>query len=154
MTKAQLFIQIALTYCGLPYIWGGQSRFGCDCSGLVVAVLRSMGVLRPDEDLTSRGLSVRWPKVEEPQPGDLVYYCNAMPTINHVGIVVEGGSDPLIMEAGLGGSKDVWRYGAPERWGDYCARQIKAGKVVEVRRQSHILARGKRLVCYNRPFAA
>ena len=147
-----LLTKLALTYTGLPYIWGGQDRHGVDCSGLVVCCLRSLGVLGPKEDLTSRGLAARWAKVTDPQEGDLAYYCGKTdPKITHVGIVLAGGPDPLIIEAGLGGSKDTWTPGGAESWAVYCARQTRAGKIVEVRRQSAILARGKRLSCYNRP---
>lgn len=145
-----LLTRIALTYTGLPYIWGGRSRFGVDCSGLVVASLRTLGVLGLNENLNSRGLAARWPEVETPQAGDLAYYSNGA-AINHVGIVLAGGPDPLILEAGKGGSKDTWKPGGAESWAAYCARQTAAGKIVEIRRQSQILARGKRLVSYNRP---
>lgn len=148
------FMSYAMEMHGKPYGWGGQDDYVVDCSGNVVRAGRKCGLLGEDEDMTSRGLAAAWPEVAEPQRGDLAYYSQrSTKRINHVGIVLQGGPDPIVLEAGLGGSRDRWDE-RKESYQHYWERQALAGKIVAVRRQSQILARGKKLVKYNRPWIA
>lgn len=74
------FVEVAQRFTGVPYLWGGRSVVGIDCSGLVQMSLRAVGVSAPrDSDLQAHlGYSV-----DNPQRGDLVFWKG------HVGIMVD-----------------------------------------------------------------
>lgn len=72
----------AQAYLGVPYVWGGTSGSGVDCSGLVYLAHRAAGLNVPR---SSWGLGGSGKPVSNPQPGDVVCYSG------HVGIYVGGG---------------------------------------------------------------
>ncbi len=78
--------KIALRYLGVPYVWGGASPSGFDCSGLVMYVYAQLGISLPHYTVS------QW-NVTEPisssqmEPGDLVFFDN----LGHVGIYIGGG---------------------------------------------------------------
>jgi len=78
-TKAD-FVDIAQRFTGTPYLWGGRSIRGIDCSGLVQMALRAVTVQAPrDSDLQAH----LGQPVEHPQRGDLVFWAG------HVGIMID-----------------------------------------------------------------
>jgi len=79
-------VAIAMQYLGTPYVWGGSSPSGFDCSGLVVYVFAQVGVSLPHYtgDLWNQGVPV---SVDQLQPGDLVFFNG----LGHVGIYIGGG---------------------------------------------------------------
>lgn len=70
------FVTIAEMYMGLPYIWGGLSSEGLDCSGLVLSSLRAIGDDAPrDADMMEAGLGYDLPiRQRGLKRGDLIFW--------------------------------------------------------------------------------
>ena len=80
-------VGIAMQYLGTPYVWGGASPGGFDCSGLVVYVFSQVGVSLPHSSYAQYGAGVPV-SYDQLQPGDLVFFYG----LGHVGIYVGGGN--------------------------------------------------------------
>lgn len=83
----------AKRYLGVPYVWGGSSPSGFDCSGYVQYVMRACGysINRTASAQLENGYSVSYSNL---QPGDLVFFNNTYATdapASHVGIYVGDG---------------------------------------------------------------
>lgn len=79
-------VAVADLFLGTPYLWGGCSRWGIDCSGLVQAALVACGVDCPrDTDLQLAALGRDLLEGETPQRGDLVFWQG------HVALVADNG---------------------------------------------------------------
>jgi len=76
-----------MQYLGTPYVWGGASPGGFDCSGLVVYVFSQVGVSLPHSSYAQYGAGVPV-SYDQLQPGDLVFFYG----LGHVGIYVGGGN--------------------------------------------------------------
>lgn len=81
--------QLSLKWLTTPYLWGGRSLFGIDCSGFTQSVFKMHGVKlhRDAYQQAEQGNLVSF--VEEALPGDLAFFDNAEERIIHVGIVLE-----------------------------------------------------------------
>ncbi|MCK8114279.1 C40 family peptidase [Anaerosoma tenue] len=89
-------VDIALQYLGVPYVWGGASPAGFDCSGLMQYSYRQVGVMLPR---TSRaqyavGQHIAPDRLDLLQPGDLVFFgTGGDPSrVHHVGMYVGDGN--------------------------------------------------------------
>jgi cell wall-associated NlpC family hydrolase len=79
-----------LRFLGIPYLWGGSTPKGFDCSGLVQRIYRLNGLVLPrDSDMQARfGAEKRVGSIDDLEPGDLVFFGRAAQRITHVGMVV------------------------------------------------------------------
>jgi cell wall-associated NlpC family hydrolase len=79
-------VGIAMQYLGVPYVWGGSSPAGFDCSGFVMFVYAQMGVSLPH--LAAAQFNYGTPvSSDQLEPGDLVFFDG----LGHVGIYIGGG---------------------------------------------------------------
>lgn len=80
-------IAYAKQFLGVPYVWGGTTPSGFDCSGFVSYVYRSVGISLPRTSSAQQNVGKRIP-LSQVQPGDLVF--RGSPAY-HVGIYIGGG---------------------------------------------------------------
>jgi hypothetical protein len=80
--------QLTYKFLNTPYLWGGKSVFGIDCSGFTQSVFKFMGIslLRDAYLQAGQGESIGF--LEETQTGDLAFFDNDEGRITHVGILL------------------------------------------------------------------
>ncbi len=88
--KGGAIVATAQKYLGVPYVWGGTSPRGFDCSGLVQYVCRQNGISLPRTAASQRNAG-RYVSRADLQPGDLVFFKSGG-RISHVGIYIGGGN--------------------------------------------------------------
>jgi len=109
-TLGQRLVQTAQTFLGVPYVWGGNTRDGIDCSGFVKAVymVNGMDLPRFSGDQATIGYDVphnvaagdwtQW------VPGDRMYFACHHPRIDHTAMYIGNG---LFIHASVGHSNQV-----------------------------------------------
>lgn len=82
-------LDTALMYLNTPYLWGGKTPFGIDCSGFTQMVYKINGyaLLRDASQQATQGEALSF--IEECEPGDLAFFDNAEGIITHVGMVLQ-----------------------------------------------------------------
>ena len=82
-------ITTAYTYLNAPYLWGGKTPFGIDCSGFTQMVYKLNGykLLRDASQQSTQGDALSF--IEESEAGDLAFFDNEEGKIIHVGIIME-----------------------------------------------------------------
>lgn len=83
---------LALQLLGTPYIWGGRSSFGIDCSGLSQLAYKLGGVALPRDASQQIHQGEQIGFLEEVLPGDLAFFDNEDGKITHVGILLSSDS--------------------------------------------------------------
>ena len=115
---------------GQPYVWGGNDPiYGFDCSGLVIEILKAVGVLPRIGDWTSEQLYLYFKNRETSRlrPGCLLFYVRSH-KIGHVEIVWRViGKTTLVIAAAGGGSKTKTREDAAEQNAYVKVRPIREG---------------------------
>lgn len=81
----------AVEYMNVPYLWGGRSIMGVDCSGLVQIVYHMCGLDLPRDASQQALIGNAIDFVDEALPGDLAFFDNLAGEIIHVGIIIEPG---------------------------------------------------------------
>lgn len=85
-------IELAKRFVGLPYLWGGRSSFGYDCSGFTQMLVRARGLEMPrDADKQAAWSGVTRVGRKDLQPGDLLFFGSSEKEIDHTGMYIGDG---------------------------------------------------------------
>ena len=79
-------VGVAMHYLGVPYVWGGSTPHGFDCSGLVMYAFAQVGISLPHSSYAQFAMGTPV-SIGQLEPGDLVFFAGA----SHVGIYIGGG---------------------------------------------------------------
>lgn len=87
--KKEEIVRKAYLFLNTPYLWGGKTPFGIDCSGFTQMVYKLCGysLLRDAKDQATQGEVLSF--IEESEPGDLAFFDNEEGVITHVGIIMQ-----------------------------------------------------------------
>jgi probable lipoprotein NlpC len=89
--KANKVISTARTFIGTPYKYGGTTRSGMDCSGLLINSFNAVKVSLPRSSAAQSKVGTEIKKMSELKPGDLVFFATGdkKKQITHVGLVTD-----------------------------------------------------------------
>ena len=85
-------VETAASYLKAPYLWGGRSPFGIDCSGLTQMVLKIHGIKLVRDAWQQAGKGTLINLIAEARAGDLAFFDNEEGHITHTGILTGRGS--------------------------------------------------------------
>ncbi|MBC8375763.1 MAG: C40 family peptidase [FCB group bacterium] len=99
----QEIVTSAHQYLGLPYVWGGRSSDGVDCSGFVMQsyALNNINLPRDSDEIANVGRMIGYPGWTEAMlPGDILFFAGSRRMITHTAIYM--GNDKVIHSLGKG----------------------------------------------------
>ncbi|WP_378185769.1 C40 family peptidase [Aquimarina sp. W85] len=121
---ANNIIQYAKTFNGTRYKYGGTTKKGMDCSGLIYTSFKKENIVLPR---TSRAMSTQgeWIPLRKAEKGDLVFFKTSKKknVINHVGLIVEHGSSLKFIHASV--SKGVVVSSLDEKYWNNCFAGVR-----------------------------
>lgn len=82
-------VETAYKFLNVPYLWGGRSALGIDCSGFTQIVFKMNGLVLPRDAYQQAEMGKTIHSVEHTKPGDLAFFENDKGRITHTGIVLE-----------------------------------------------------------------
>lgn len=88
-SQKKFLIENALIYLNAPYLWGGRSPFGIDCSGFTQLIYRLQGIKLPRDAYQQAEVGNTLSFIEESEEGDLAFFDNTEGKITHVGIIMK-----------------------------------------------------------------
>lgn len=85
-------LELSKRFLGLPYLWGGTSTYGFDCSGFMQMLYRRIGVLLPrDAQPQADWDGLKPVEPTQLEPGDLLYFGSGPKKITHTGLYLGNG---------------------------------------------------------------
>jgi cell wall-associated NlpC family hydrolase len=119
-----IVVSEALNYIGIPYVWGGTTPSGFDCSGFTYYIFNQVAGVGLSRSLEVQASSGYYVSPENLQPGDLVFQQNTYKWgLSHVGIYIGGGQFVNAQSERVGVAiADLW----DSYWGPryYTARRV------------------------------
>lgn len=82
-------VEHACMFMNAPYLWGGKSPLGIDCSGFVQLLYHVQGIALPRDASQQAEWGQKLSFIEEAEPGDLAFFDNDEGKIIHVGLMLE-----------------------------------------------------------------
>ena len=91
--------EISLTFLNSPYMWGGKTKFGTDCSGFVQTVFKIYGKILPRDAYEQALEGIEVTSVKNSKTGDLAFFGKKIDVITHVGIIIS--TNKIIHSSGM-----------------------------------------------------
>ena len=85
---SESIVNCAKEFLNVPYLWGGKSFFGIDCSGFTQIIYKIHGIKIPRDTYQQAEMGEALTFIEEAKPGDLAFFENSEGRIIHVGFIL------------------------------------------------------------------